>query len=49
MHLESEAPVVINDNRPSAHWPNVGKVELENLQVNSFPCSQNYLFIIFQL
>jgi ATP-binding cassette subfamily C (CFTR/MRP) protein 2 len=34
MNLPSEAPAVIDDKRPSLHWPSVGKVEVENLQVN---------------
>ena len=30
MHLPSEAPEVIETNRPSTNWPAVGKVEIFN-------------------
>ena len=33
MHIPSEAPEVIEENHPPAHWPNVGKVEICDLQV----------------
>ncbi|KAG0571068.1 hypothetical protein KC19_6G208800 [Ceratodon purpureus] len=39
MSLPSEAPAVIDEKRPSLHWPSVGKVELENLQVRYRPNS----------
>lgn len=32
-HIPSEAPEVIEGNRPPANWPVVGKVEINNLQV----------------
>ena len=34
MHIPSEAPAVVEGNRPPANWPVVGKVEIQNLQVN---------------
>jgi len=33
MHIPSEAPTIIEENRPPANWPAVGKVELKDLQV----------------
>lgn len=33
MYVPSEAPEVIEENRPPASWPNVGKVEIRDLQV----------------
>jgi ATP-binding cassette subfamily C (CFTR/MRP) protein 2 len=34
MHIPSEAPDVIEGNRPTTNWPAVGKVEIQELQVN---------------
>ena len=34
MHISSEAPEVIEGNRPTTNWPAVGKVEIQDLQVN---------------
>ena len=34
MHIPSEAPEVIKENRPPTNWPKVGKVEIYDLQVN---------------
>jgi hypothetical protein len=34
MHLPSEAPEIIESNRPQSNWPTVGKVEIRNLKVN---------------
>ena len=34
MHIPSEAPEVIEENRPPVSWPTVGKVEIQDLQVN---------------
>ena len=38
MLIPSEAPEVIEGNRPTTNWPAVGKVEIQDLQVkfNSF-------------
>lgn len=36
MHIPSEAPEVIESNRPPANWPTVGKVEIQDLQVCFF-------------
>ncbi|CAN1264238.1 ABC transporter C family member 10 [Linum perenne] len=33
MHIPSEAPEVIEDNRPSPNWPSVGKVEICDLKI----------------
>ncbi|KAL3630667.1 Multidrug resistance-associated protein 7 [Castilleja foliolosa] len=33
MHIMSEAPVVIKENRPPASWPTEGKVEIQELQI----------------
>ena len=34
MHIPSEAPEVIEGNHPTTNWPAVGKVEIQDLQVN---------------
>lgn len=34
MHIPSEAPLLIEENRPPTNWPSVGKVEIVDLQVN---------------
>ena len=40
-HIPSEAPEIIEGNRPPPNWPVVGKVEIQNLQVNAgFFCVQ---------
>ncbi|ONI25475.1 hypothetical protein PRUPE_2G305600 [Prunus persica] len=31
-HIPSEAPEIVEGNRPQANWPDVGKVEIQNLQ-----------------
>ena len=33
MHIPSEAPEVIEENRPPVNWPSLGKVEIQDLQV----------------
>ncbi|GMY07381.1 ABC transporter C family member 10-like [Fagus crenata] len=33
MHIPSEAPEIIEGNRPTTNWPDVGKVEIQDLQV----------------
>ncbi|KAL6508370.1 Multidrug resistance-associated protein 7 [Orobanche hederae] len=33
MHIPSEAPEVIEENRPRFSWPNEGKVEIQDLQI----------------
>ncbi|KAL5540879.1 hypothetical protein UlMin_043271 [Ulmus minor] len=33
MYIPSEAPEVIEENRPPANWPDVGKVEIQDLQI----------------
>lgn len=35
MHIASEAPEVLESNRPDADWPETGKVELQDLKVNA--------------
>lgn len=34
MHIPSEAPEVVKENRPPVNWPTRGKVEIQDLQVN---------------
>ncbi|KAK6135220.1 hypothetical protein DH2020_031028 [Rehmannia glutinosa] len=34
MHIPSEAPEVIKENRPPVNWPTGGKVEIQDLQVS---------------
>lgn len=34
MHIPSEAPEVVEENRPAPNWPATGKVEIYDLQVN---------------
>ncbi|KAF9611048.1 hypothetical protein IFM89_026755 [Coptis chinensis] len=40
MHIPSEAPLVIDENRPPPNWPSVGKVEIQDLnwENNSYQC-----------
>ena len=33
MHIPSEAPEIIEGNCPTTNWPDVGKVEIQDLQV----------------
>ena len=37
MHIPSEAPEVIKDNRPPSNWPTKGKVDICDLQVSLTP------------
>ncbi|GMH19625.1 hypothetical protein Nepgr_021466 [Nepenthes gracilis] len=37
MHIPSEAPEVIDENRPPHNWPAVGKVEIQDLQIRYRP------------
>ncbi|KAJ0658293.1 putative ABC-type xenobiotic transporter [Helianthus annuus] len=37
MHLPSEAPLVIEENRPPANWPNTGKIDIQDLQIRYRP------------
>ncbi|CAM8900537.1 unnamed protein product [Rhodiola kirilowii] len=37
MHIPSEAPEVIEENRPPANWPAVGKVEIIDLKIRYRP------------
>lgn len=34
MHVSSEAPEVVESNRPAPDWPTVGRVELQDLKVS---------------
>ncbi|KAM7463735.1 hypothetical protein LguiA_031856 [Lonicera macranthoides] len=37
MHIPSEAPEVIEENRPPVNWPDVGKVDIQDLQIKYRP------------
>ncbi|XP_071939886.1 ABC transporter C family member 10-like [Coffea arabica] len=37
MHIQSEAPEIIEGNRPPANWPFVGKVEMKDLKIRYCP------------
>ncbi|XP_051138124.1 ABC transporter C family member 10 [Andrographis paniculata] len=37
MHIESEAPEVIEESRPPANWPSEGRVEIKNLEIRYRP------------
>ncbi|KAG5533852.1 hypothetical protein RHGRI_027896 [Rhododendron griersonianum] len=37
MHIPSEAPEVIEENRPPVNWPSEGKVEIQDLQIRYRP------------
>ncbi|GFZ01477.1 multidrug resistance-associated protein 14 [Actinidia rufa] len=37
MHIPSEAPEIVQNNRPALNWPDVGKVEIHNLKVRYLP------------
>ena len=34
MHIHSEAPEILEDNRPPLNWPVAGRVEIKNLKVS---------------
>lgn len=40
MNLPSEAPLLIKENRPPSNWPNLGKVEIQDLQVIILPLAR---------
>lgn len=35
MHLPTEAPYILDDNRPPSTWPENGKIELQDLKVGA--------------
>ncbi|KAF5947201.1 hypothetical protein HYC85_013158 [Camellia sinensis] len=37
MHIHSEAPEIIQDNRPALNWPEIGRVEIHDLKVRNRP------------
>ncbi|KAL2550605.1 ABC transporter C family member 10 [Forsythia ovata] len=37
MHIPSEAPLVLEENRPLVNWPTKGKVEIQDLQIRYRP------------
>lgn len=37
MHIPSEAPPIIDKNRPTASWPSVGRVEIRDLKIRYRP------------
>ncbi|THF96946.1 hypothetical protein TEA_016444 [Camellia sinensis var. sinensis] len=37
MHIHSEAPEIIQDNRPALNWPEIGRVEIHDLKVRYRP------------
>lgn len=39
MHVPSEAPEIIERNRPPVAWPGVGRVDIQDLKVNFFSLS----------
>ncbi|KAK9059319.1 hypothetical protein SSX86_021938 [Deinandra increscens subsp. villosa] len=39
MHIHSEAPEIIKENRPSRNWPTSGRVIIENLKIRYQPNS----------
>ncbi|XP_023742702.1 ABC transporter C family member 10 [Lactuca sativa] len=39
MHIPSEAPEIIQDNRPSSNWPSTGRVDIQNLKIRYQPNS----------
>lgn len=47
MHIPSEAPEIIEDSRPSQNWPNVGRVEIYGLKVNT-PLFCSFLWFIIK-
>lgn len=53
MHMSSEAPEIIEGNRPPSNWPAFGRIEIQNLQVNPIGlslfgahCSQTHSWIL---
>ncbi|KAL7594309.1 hypothetical protein Lser_V15G30327 [Lactuca serriola] len=39
MHILSEAPEIIEDNRPPSNWPSSGRVDIQNLKIRYQPNS----------
>lgn len=39
MHIRSEAPEIIEANRPSRNWPSIGRVVIQNLKIRYQPNS----------
>ncbi|XP_076953256.1 ABC transporter C family member 10-like [Bidens hawaiensis] len=39
MHIRSEAPEIIENNRPPTNWPSIGRVVVENLKIRYQPNS----------
>ncbi|CAI9276050.1 unnamed protein product [Lactuca saligna] len=39
MHIPSEAPEIIEANRPSTSWPSIGRVDIQNLKIRYQPNS----------
>ncbi|KAK2664216.1 hypothetical protein Ddye_002790 [Dipteronia dyeriana] len=37
MHISSESPAVVYENRPAPNWPDIGKVEIYDLQIRYRP------------
>ena len=33
MHIPSERPAIVEDNRPPSSWPSMGRIELQALKV----------------
>lgn len=46
MDIPSEAPEVIEETRPPPNWPDVGKVELHDLQVHLVLVAYANLYLI---
>lgn len=46
LHIPSEAPEILEENRPPVNWPSRGKVEIQDLQVNYIICDnfQSFFF-----
>lgn len=49
MHIPKEAETMIEDKRPACNWPDVGKLELNNLKVNKFKNIKNEVNLLFRV
>lgn len=47
MHITSEAPETVEDNRPPADWPAIGRVEIYDLKVNMLISYFSQLFSLW--
>ena len=43
IHLPSEPPAIVKDQRPPSSWPSKGRIDLQALEVKFHPCLPMFL------